>query len=210
MTKGCGIRSALGRLKRKLCTGNSAIWFCGALAERPNWQPAPETRVVFQDFATAYAYITEQSASFPWIAPPGELAAARSFGHCYPLIYYAGEIAGYIKIALGKAYVEDFDALIDLGHDEAFVCDTFIDPKFRCKGLSKELVGATAAWLREQKIGYLFCHIPEWNAASLGLYRGLGFQSVRKVRHFRVCGLRYFSTPPEQIFAAGRRLHSLP
>ncbi|HEY5512941.1 MAG TPA: GNAT family N-acetyltransferase [Geomonas sp.] len=204
---GLRIRRTLGRFKRGLFASNSAIWFCGALAARPDWHPSSETRIVFEDFEAACAYIGGQSARFPWIASPGELAAARRWGHYYPLIYHAGEIAGYIKIALGKAYVEDFDALIGLQQDEAFVCDTFIDPEFRGKGLSKELVGATAAWLRERGMRYLFCHIPEWNAASLKLYRGLGFKSIRKVNHVRVCGMRYYSTPPEQVFAAGRLLH---
>ncbi|UFS69131.1 GNAT family N-acetyltransferase [Geomonas sp. RF6] len=207
MTSMRRIRSLLGQGKRYLFTHNSAMWFCGAAAGRAQWRPAEGIRIEFDDFAASCVYLQKEAARFPWIAPGAELEAARRWGHHYPLIYRGGTAAGYIKIALQKVYVQDFDALIPLKDDEAFVCDTYIAPEFRGKGLSRELVLGTLGWLAQSGGRYLFCHIPEWNAASLKLYTGCGFLPVKKISHLRVCGCRYFTTTPEEVLAAGRLLH---
>ncbi|HJV66220.1 MAG TPA: GNAT family N-acetyltransferase [Geomonas sp.] len=200
------LRMAAGTVKRWLYRSNSAVWFCCALTPRQDALPAG-CSIEFNDFEGALAFLKRQAGQFPWILVPKEVDAARRWGHHYGLICSAGQVAGYIKVARRRAYVEDFDREMPLKEDEAFICDTYIAPEFRGEGLSKVLAGATASWLQRHGVRYLFCHIPEWNAASLALYRGLGFREIRKISHVRMCGLRFYSARPEAALTAGRSLH---
>ncbi|GFO53870.1 hypothetical protein GMSM_08770 [Geomonas sp. Red276] len=193
-------------IKRTLYNANSAIWFCCHLQPRKAVLPTG-CSVEFNDLDGAIAFLRRQAAEFPWILVPKEVEAARRWNHHYALICSAGQIAGYIKVARQRAYVEDFDREITLKGDEAFICDTFIAPEFRGEGLSKALAAATAAWLQRRGVRYLFCHIPEWNVTSLSLYRGLGFREIRKISHLRLCGVRFYSFAPEAALTAGRSLN---
>lgn len=200
------MRKILGRLKRKMFRTNGAIWFCCDLGSCPLPESDENVSMEFDDLDSAIGFLRENVGKFPWIFVQKEVDAALQYRHCYPVISYCGEKAGYIKIALGRAYVEDFDEILLLREDEAFVCDTFIDPQFRGKGLSRTLLGETIGWLRKKQIRYLFCHIPSWNEASLNLYRGYGFKKIHKVRHVRLFGLRYYTRTPRDIFSEGRKL----
>jgi GNAT superfamily N-acetyltransferase len=200
------VKSSLGHIFRNTIRTNCAVWFCGNLAECPVTGLCRDVAIELNDLERSMRYIERMAERFPWILVPGEVAAARRWNHFYPLVSCDGDPAGYIKIAIGQAYVEDFDEMLSLRDDEAFVCDTFLAPEFRGRGLSKVLLAESIAWLRQKGVEYLFCHIPEWNSASLGLFRGFGFRRIRKVRHMRVLGKRFYTVHPAKILASGRML----
>lgn len=201
------VRKVLGRLKRKAFRTNEAIWFCCDLELCQLSDCAGTISMNFNDLEGSIEYIREKAKDYPWVFLQKEIDAARQYRHIYPVLSYSNKKTGYIKIARNRAYVEDFDDFIDLREDEAFVCDTFIEPECRGKGLSKTLLSQTIAWLRNNQVKYLFCHIPDWNEASLKLYHGFGFKKIHKVRHFMLFGVRHYTCTPKNILSDGRKLY---
>ena len=200
-------RKQLGKIRRKAFKTNHALWFCKHIS--------PEDGSIFNsvdnelitidchNFSEAVQWIEKQSKQFPWIYDPIEIDYAKRYDHFYPLIIYDGNIAGYIKIALTKVYIEDYEDEIALEENEAFIYDTFILSELRKRYLGQSLLKGAIAELANKHYSFVFCHIPELNQASLKLYQNAGFKQISHVRHLRLFGFRYFSHKLQAIKEKG-------
>jgi len=204
------LRSLLGRIFRRTWRTNHADWFCcqlpGKALALSEGEAASEACLIWDDYETSIAWIREQSHRFKWIYNAREVEIGENYRHFYPLLLYGGKPVGYIKIALETAFVEDYEDCLPLTPDEAFICDTFILPESRGKGLARVMLEQALTRLGDQGLRFVFCHIPGWNTASIRLYQGLGFRRIGHVRYLRLLGLRLFSNDPLKTKARGRSL----
>ncbi len=204
------VRSLLGKAWRRTWRTNDAYWFCRRLPEQAFALSAGEApdaaRLEWEDFETSIAWIRDQSQRFGWVYNAREAEVGKNYRHFYPLLSYGGKAVGYIKIAFQMAFVEDYEDCLPLSSDEAFICDTFILPELRGKGLARLMLEQTLARLGERGVKFVFCHIPGWNTASIRLYQGLGFSRIGHVRYLRLLGFRLFSHHPLQTKERGRSL----
>ncbi len=200
------IRKTIGAIKRKNFKTNHAFWYCKLLDHEKTIHYGrnhdPSITIDYSNREHAIRWIQEQSTKFPWIYVPEEIDYATRYHHYYPLLIREGKICGYIKVALNKAYVEDYENELSLQYDEAFICDTFILPDLRGQHLGRTLLSATLSQLTN--IRFVYCHIPGWNQASRRLYQHLGFQRIGHIRYIRLMRFRFFSHKPEKIKETGR------
>jgi len=201
-----GIRKVLAQFKNKTFQTNDAFWYCNNLSTGTGLASAEDRDITVTDgcieLERAMQWIREQSVQMPWIYVPEETEYATRYHHCYPLLIWEGEISGYIKIALKKAFIQDYEDEISLEDDEAFICDTFILPALRGRHLGRSLLSEALRQLTE--IRFVFCHIPGWNRASTRLYQHLGFKQIGHIRYIRLLKLRFFTHNPNEIKKAGK------
>lgn len=159
---------------------------------------------MIDDYHNLAAWLKKQAPDYPWVYNQREIEYASKYGHLYSSIYYQGEIAGYVKVALLWAYIEDYEGEIPLETDEAFIYDTFTIPKFQKKHFATKLLSEVLRYLGTSTVAFVYCHIPEWNTASRRLYQKLGFQKIAQIRYLRIMKWKYFSNNPVAIKAKGR------
>lgn len=194
-------RKKLGRIKRCLFKTNAAYWYFKPLIKNdcPRIQFHSEVRFEPCNFAETVQWIIDHKNQFPWIYNTKELDCAARYGHFFPSLKYQGDIIGFAKVALKRAYIEDYEGEIILNDDEAFIYDTFILPEFRKKHMGSFMLDNVFVYLQRRGIHAVFCHIPEWNIASSKLYLKMGFKRLCHVRYIRFLRFRYFSNRPQGI-----------
>jgi len=202
------LKRKLGKVKRGTFRANHAFWYVKLIngAEiQPNSTPDDEAIEIFiNDYHNLSNWLKKHSSDYPWIYNQVEIEYAAQYGHLYSSICYQGEIVGYVKVALGWAYIEDYEDGIPLEEDEAFIYDTFTLPKFQKRHFATKLLNAALAHLKTSTVAFVFCHIPEWNVASRNLYKKLGFKKIAPVRYVRIMKRQYFSNNPLAVKAKGR------
>lgn len=203
------MRKSLGRFKRSLISYNSDHWYALRLSGKCGGcdgarRTGTMVNVVSHDRAVLIEWLERHRVHYAWIYDEKEIRCARANGHRY---YYAtnrGEISGYLKVALRRAYIRDYEGEIPLGNDEAFVYDTFTLPECRGSGLGTRLLTGALADLKASGIDYVYCQIPDWNKASIKLYQGSGFTRARRVRYLRLLSWRFFLAHPSSIMDIAR------
>ena len=66
--------------------------------------------------------------------------------------------------------------------------DLFVKPRFRGKGIGKELLKAVAAVAVEKQCTRLNWHVLNWNQSAIDFYEGIGAKSLDQWRVMRVSG----------------------
>lgn len=192
---------ALKKAGRIFFQTNSAAWYRKELAHESALVAPAGTQVLCTNAQGLMGWLKNESRSFPWIYIPDEIRTANMENHAFPHIIHEGEIAGYIKVAIGRAYVHDFRQIIKIPSRSAYIYDTFTLPKYRKKGLGRYLLAWTCDYLNRLGYGYLWCHIPAWNKASINLYLGSGFKEISRIRFFKVAGLSFLTREPDKLLA---------
>lgn len=194
------LRKALKKTANTIFTTNTAIWFQKDLNDDtyPCKADIP-IEISFSSQDRIVLWLRNNCDSFPWICCERETEVGQSENHIYPFALYNGKIIGYFKIALRRVYIRDYDMVIQLPEGTAFIYDTFTLPEYRGKKIGHSLLVAITKHLKSRNYRRLWCHIPEWNKASLNLYQKAGFETVSFIRYVRLLNLKLFNRNPEKM-----------
>jgi ribosomal protein S18 acetylase RimI-like enzyme len=191
---------ALKRLLILLFRTNNALWFKRELSKPIlSQRPDQEMRVDFWSRDRIIKWLRENNTRFPWLYIEREIKVADLENHLYPFILYNGNIIGYVKIAFNRVFIQDFNKIIKIPSENAFIYDTFIMPEHRHKHVGTFLLSEAMKHLKTGGYERLWCHIPPWNAASLNLYQNAGFEKVLNIRFYSLANFRFFNDYPERI-----------
>ncbi len=188
------IRRGNERLRRTLLVTNSAYWFAfftGRGDELPG-EDSPRTDVTIEMSSPEETIRWIQYCGEQWMYKEKEISTGREEAHLYPHIKADGKIIGYAKVGLGRVYIEDYDTIVTLPAQHAFIYDTFVDPQYRGKKIAPFLVRTIIRYLKTRGIISFGCHIPSWNKASMSVYEGIGFRRMKYVRHVRAFGVKLY------------------
>jgi len=136
-------------------------------------------------------WLVENQKRYPWVYFPAEVAAADRYDHWYPCLFDEDKLVGFIKLGRNLVHVHDFEGMIQLPDRVAFVYDTFIDPEYRHQGLAQMMLLNTMAYLDNLDYRTIFCHIEDWNEASVNAFSRVGFTRIGTVRYLRLTLLRW-------------------
>ncbi|MBI5235122.1 MAG: GNAT family N-acetyltransferase [Deltaproteobacteria bacterium] len=193
-------RDALGFLTKAarkaqrlvVCRSARSIWFYRTLKDpiKPV-QPGMDVEMVFlaEDKSGLIAWLKENSRSFPWIYIEKEVESALANGHIFGCVRRNDEIAGYVKIGIGPTYIHDFGRTIRFPDGVAFIYDTFVAPEYRGKRIGLYAVSGALNHLKRAGFKGVWCHIEEWNCASLKTFMRAGFTEASRIRFMRVLGM---------------------
>lgn len=182
---------ALRKASRLVFDTNSAIWF-----EKDLSQNLPEQNITIPLDINLSApqetisWIKNQGER--WMYNPQEIKIGLQENHYFANAKYNGNIIGYCRIGIGKAYIADYKKAITLEPGTAFICDTYVIPEFRSRGIATFLKVKLMQELRRQGFKKIRNHVPAWNISSLKVSEKLGFKKVFYARHIRILGFLKF------------------
>ena len=137
-------------------------------------------------------WLFDHRETYPWVYFEKEIESALAWDHWYPVLLKDGTISAFVKLARNRVYIHDFEAEIALPEGVAFIYDTFVNPDLRCMGLGRSLIDSLSDWLERYNYRAVFCHIEDWNKASVSVFRNAGFERVGTVRYFRLAIFRWW------------------
>lgn len=91
-----------------------------------------------------------------------------------------GCLAGFLEVSL-RSRADGCDP----GHPVAYVEGWYVDPKFRRKGVGRELLAAAEGWGRNQGCREIASDTWIDNEVSQGVHRKLGFEVVDRCVNYR-------------------------
>lgn len=179
---------------------NSADWYHVSLADGARrMEMPPGVAVSLDDPEKTIAWMQAIKPKFDYAYIPDEIETARREGHILVLLTIDGCNAGYLKVAVGEAYVTDLRRRIRLPSQTAFIYDTFMHPDFRRRGGASLMVAAAMVELRRRGYRCLWCHIPRWNLASQKTFRKNGFRRIGTVKNIHLPGWTFSTRRPERM-----------
>jgi len=137
-------------------------------------------------------WLAKQHVKFPWMYFSKEIGVATADNHIFVTLLHRDEILGYIKVGKKQVYIHDFDSIVSFPPGTAFIYDTFILPEYRGKHLALYAIAKTIDYLKEKQFKKLWCHIEQWNQASLKTFRKAGFEEKGSIRFTKLCGVPFF------------------
>jgi len=208
-----GILSLIKKLGRKIkyltFRTTCSIWFCKSLNDAPSPSPLPlgervrvrgfseqsdiDVNFLVEDKSELINWLKIHNAEFSWMYKSKEIELAETDKHVYVSILHHGNIIGYIKVGINNVYIHDFDKVVCLPKDSAFVYDTFILPEYRGRNIASYAISRTIDFLREAGFKKLLCHIEKWNTASLKTFQKAGLVPKGTIRFSRIFGLPIFT-----------------
>jgi ribosomal protein S18 acetylase RimI-like enzyme len=188
------VKSGIRNLVDALLINSKAIWFkCDLPVSGRIKSSDPEDKYwEVTDVDTVRAFAFEEGIS--WIDDE-EDRCAEDNRHLMIILKDRQQIIGYIKAARNRCYIADFRRSFNLCSNTAFIYDTYIAKNHRGRNLSSLLIKAMIGELERTGIERVFCHIPEWNVASIRNYERCGFKVLYPIRFIRVLWIPYFSRP---------------
>ena len=193
------VKKGFYRLKTLAYATNEAIWFCRLLEETLPEIDVPDVRILLAAELKFENWLQQHQAAFPWIYVEQEVLATRNDPKFAFIAKNNNKIVGYLKVAVKNAYVLDYDTHLRLPNDVAFIQDTFVLPKFRCKSIARCIISRAMTYLKNHGYFKIFCHIPKWNEASIRTYTGLGFKACGRIRFVRIFKYNIYTTKPERL-----------
>lgn len=145
-----------------------------------------------EDKSQIIDWLKKHHASFPWMYFRREIDAAQTNGHIYACILHRQDIIGYIKVGINHTYIHDFNRVVRFPPKVAFIYDTFILPEYRGRHVATHTIIRTLQFLKERHFEKTWCHIEEWNHASLKIFRKIGFKERASIRFCRLFGFPFF------------------
>lgn len=190
------LEKIIKKIKYTIFGTTASLWFCRELDQKIDAVgPGIDVKIEFlgKDKNALVDWLIKYRDRFPWIYIHEEIATAGKNGHIFIVILHENGIVGYVKIGFGHAYVHDFDKVVRLPPEDALIYDTFVLPEFRGKKLALYAVTQAMRFLSEKKdLKRVWCHIEEWNRASLKVYEKAGFKMRGRVRFCRISGTSFF------------------
>jgi RimJ/RimL family protein N-acetyltransferase len=147
---------------------------------------------LIEDKSKLIDWLREYHVRFPWMYLGKELQTAQAGKHIFVAILHEENIIGYCKIGINHTYIHDFDKIVHLPQGVAFIYDTFVLPEHRGKNVALYAIIKTIHYLKEKRFHTVWCHIEEWNRASLKLYQKAGFNKKASIRFCRLFGFEFF------------------
>jgi ribosomal protein S18 acetylase RimI-like enzyme len=195
-------RRAGAKLKNFFFRSNSACWFArelvsSSLTEKEQVASAPVPGSFSPVTPQELAKWVWDRRDLAWAVDPRELESASRLKHQWACWKLDGEIVAFCKVGGRRVFIVDFEKLVSLPKNLAFLSDVYVLPHARRKGIGRQLLVATMNSLRQDSFCVLSCHIPSSNQASIRLFSSLGFRSFGKIRFIRILGLPIFSMKPE-------------
>ena len=122
-----------------------------------------------------------------------EILRRTENGHlCFVAQNSQGEIIGYIWIAFDEIYIGEILKTMALTSGEAFLYDVFVFPKYRKRGVYKQLLRTTCGWLRQRGFMNAYCGALASNVASRSGLERVGFKEEGTVTLVRVLGRKRY------------------
>lgn len=193
------LNKSIQKLKSLAYSTNAAIWFCRQLDLTISEITVPGIGITLASQSEFESWLQAHQVAFPWIYVDQEVLATRNDAKLSFVAQVDGRMVGYLKIAVKKAYVLDYDSHLTLPDNVAFIQDTFVLPEFRRRGVAKSIISNALKYLRAHGYCKVFCHIPKWNNPSITTYEGLGFQRVGHIRFLRIFKVKSYTTKPEKL-----------
>lgn len=190
----CYGRKVASKCREVAYSTNAATWFCRGMVESvPPIQRAKHASVEICPDERIVSWLKEYHREFGWLYIPQEISLKDKEKHIYLAAVYDDRIVGYIKIAINRVYILDYDTILDLPPGAAMIYDTFVLPEYRRKGVCAALIREGLDDLRARGYKIVWCHIPRWNTASLRAYARAGFKKVAHVRFRKLLGYKLWS-----------------
>ena len=197
-----------GKTIRFMFTTNSAIWFERNLTEKlVEYKPKIPVKIDMNSTNQTIEWLKNQKDK--WVINPKEIAAALNYNHCWPSINTNGKIIGCIKVGYNTPYISDFNRVIEMPDNMAFIYDSYILKEYRDKNLVTYLTAEVLKFLKEKGYTRAGVHVPSWNKASIRVCEKLGFKKIIFIKYFRVIGLSILIAKPNEessMFREGRIL----
>lgn len=189
------VLKTLNKTKYFLFYTTSSIWYELKLDDSvADFTPVLDVQIEFMvhDKSKLIMWLVEYNDKFPWIFFDKEIESALADKHIFMAIQYKKHIIGYIKIGVGPTYIRDFDRTVVFEPGTAFICDTFILPDYRGKGLALFSLNKVARYCMVQGFKRILCHIEKWNKPSMKTFSRAGFREIDSIRYTRIAFLSFY------------------
>ena len=196
------IKKGIYKIKILIYATNKAIWFYRFLNNTIPQINIPNIKIVIASQSEFEAWLQQHQTKFPWIYVEQEVLATRNDPKIAFVAKVNDKIIGYLKVAVKNAYILDYDTHIKLPNDTAFIQDTFVLPEFRRRGIAKCIISKVIIYLKRHGYSKIFCHIPQWNIASIHTYTSLGFKPCGNIRFLRIFKWKIYTKNPEKLIKA--------
>lgn len=167
---------------------NCAIWFKKDLSKELK-KSESSLPIEFEWDSTDRTIEWLKNQQISWLVHPKETTTALEYNHYWPSAILDGEIIGCIKVGFKNVYISDYGKLVRFPEKMAFIYDTYVLEKYRCKGVAKFLISQVAIHLKSEGFTSLGCHIPAWNKSSIKAFEKNGFKKVKYIRNFMIFGI---------------------
>jgi RimJ/RimL family protein N-acetyltransferase len=171
---------------------NSAHWYKRELTQF--YPPASSLIDIEVDFdnKSILEWLHNNHSLYRWFYIPEEIKIAQKYKHIFLTVLYSDSIIGYIKVGLGKVFVNDFKKVFTLPLSVAYIYDSFVLPEYRGKYIIPLALDKLCHYLRNKDIKEIYCHIPEWNKPSRRAYERAGFRRIVYIRFLRLFNFGFF------------------
>lgn len=189
---GIFVIKSLRKMRNILCTTNSAHWYKRELTQfYPPVSSLIDIEVDF-DNKRILEWLHNNHSQYRWFYIPEEIKIAQKYKHIFLTVLHSNSIIGYIKVGLGKVFINDFKKVFNLPLSVAYIYDSFILPEYRGRHIIPFALDKLCHYLRNKDIKEIYCHIPEWNKSSIRAYEKAGFSRIMHIRFIRLLNLRFF------------------
>lgn len=174
-------------VKERLFQTNAAWWFIRDLSLPIKEYSSPFKLEVstyrYNDvlhYMLAKDYVTEQ-----------EIHVASAMNHWFVGLVHEGEIKGFCKCGFRQVFVNDYQDVINLPDNLAFIYEYEIDKSLRGQGVGRFFISKVLLLLFDEGYEYVTCHIPFWNIASTKIIEKCGFVKTHFVRFVKIIGIKF-------------------
>jgi ribosomal protein S18 acetylase RimI-like enzyme len=195
------IKKTYLKLQKALFVTNSAFWFRKDLNKSLTLtnNPSKGFYAHFNSWHETKKFLKDNHHNFPWMYIEEEINVANECNHIFPGLWHNSQMIGYLKIGFDKVYVHDFDNIINIPGDTAFIYDFFVIPEYRMKGLGELLISESLLFLKSKGYKYVWCHIPGWNKPSIKAFESCGFEKIKSIRFLRMFTKKMYLRDPEKL-----------